>query len=156
MGLRGMRNSFAVGHPDTHLRNYDNQSFSTLPRSGIKYAGGVLWALTGGCYRGAGAPLGLSVTHSSTVPRRGSLRPLCGKRRAKRCPPGNRGWRGSYRAPAVGDAPRHQPRVNARSTRGARTAIPLRGMVAKVLESSVVWLRSTAFQQDGSKRVLLF
>ena len=47
-----------------------------MPRSGIKYAGGVLWALTGGCYRGASAPLGLSVTHSSTVPWRGSLRPL--------------------------------------------------------------------------------
>ena len=75
---------------------------------------------------------------TSTVPQRGSLRPLCRERRAKRCPPGNRVGRGSYRAPVVGDAPRHQPRVNARRTRSARTAIPLRGMVAKAVELSAV------------------
>ena len=39
-----------------------------MPRSGIKYAGGVLRALTGGCYRGAVAPLGLSVTHIHSSP----------------------------------------------------------------------------------------
>ena len=75
---------------------------------------------------------------TSTVPQRGSLRPLCRERRAKRCPPGNRVGRGSYRAPVAGDAPRHQPRVNPRRTRSARTSIPLRGMVAKAVELSAV------------------
>ena len=54
-----------------HITNphlVDNQLFRTMPRSGIKYAGGVLRALTGGCYRGAVAPLGLSVTHIHSSP----------------------------------------------------------------------------------------
>ena len=57
---------------------------------------------------------------TSTVPRRGSLRPLCRKRRAKRCPPGNRGgavatahpWQETLRATSHGLTPGERaPRV---------------------------------------------
>ena len=99
-----------------------------------QYAGGVLRALTGGCYRGAGAPLGLPVAHIHRSPEGISAQDVS---------PPSRGdalrateVRDRYRAPVVGDAPRHQPRVNPRRTRSARTAIPLRGMVAKAMKLS--------------------
>ncbi len=69
------------------------------------------------------------------------------KTASEEMPSGQQRVRGSYRAPVAGDAPRHQPRVNPRRTRSARTSIPLRGMVAKVPESSVVWPRSAAFNR---------
>ena len=58
-------------------------------------------------------------------------------RSAQSSPPGNVDD-GAWGGPAVGGAPRHQPQVNARRTRSARTAIPLRGMVAKAVELSAV------------------
>ena len=54
-------------------------------------------------------------------------------------PSGEQGGEGSYRAPVAGDAPRHQPRVNPRRTRSARTAIPLRGLVAIVVMQPIRW-----------------
>ena len=69
-----------------HIANHhlvDNQLFRTMPRSGIKYAGGVLRALTGGCYRGAGCSPRPAGRVLSTVPRRGSQRRTCRHRAAE-------------------------------------------------------------------------